>query len=551
MEFQRLILIVAIAFASLMLWNAWEKDYGTKPFQAAAQIQTKAGTQQANIQSENQNQTTTTAPSSSIKTPSKPVSGNQILKVSTDVLNINIDLRGGNIVGVTLPKYPKEQDAPSVPFTLLSDVPENYYIAQSTLSIKDGKEMSDAELIYQPSAASYSLPTGENDLQVKLISKLSGLMVTKIYTFKRDSYLIALDYKIENPTNNNYEARLYTQLTRKKLPESGGFMGIHPYVGAAISTPTKRYDEVSYGQMQKQDINLNAQGGWAAMVQHYFLSAWVPPAQQNNYFYSKVNDDLYTIGFAGPNIPISAKGSATTSAKLYTGPEITDVLSKIAPGLDLTISYGWLWPISVALFWVLKLIYEVVGNWGWAIVIITILIKLAFYHLSAKSYFSMAKMRKLQPRIEALRERHTDDKQKFSQAMMELYKKEKVNPLGGCLPILVQIPVFFALYMVLIESVELRHAPWILWIRDLSQADPYFILPILMGLTMFIQQRLSPPPPDPTQAKVMMFLPAIFTVLFIYFPAGLVLYWVVNNALSVLQQWYVTYRFELAQSGAK
>jgi YidC/Oxa1 family membrane protein insertase len=293
--------------------------------------------------------------------------------------------------------------------------------------------------------------------------------------------------------------------------------------------------------MDEQNLNVSITGGWAAMLEHYFLSAWVPANTEMFNYYSHVTDgDMYTLGMLSAPLTLQPGATTIVGAKLYTGPEIMDRLKAVAPNLDLTIDYGFLWFISIAIFWLMKQIYQIVGNWGWSIVLVTVIIKLAFYHLSAKSYRSMAAMRKLQPRLQMLKERYGDDKQKLTQTTMELYKAEKINPLGGCLPVLVQIPVFIALYWVLIESVELRQAPFILWIHDLSAKDPYFILPIIMGITMFIQQHLNPPPADPVQAKMMKFLPIFFTFLFINFPAGLVLYWIVNNSISILQQWYIT-----------
>lgn len=316
------------------------------------------------------------------------------------------------------------------------------------------------------------------------------------------------------------------------------------YTGASYSVPGQyKYKKVSFKDMEKNNLNADANGGWIAMQQHYFLSSWIPAKEAKNTIYTRASSGDYSIGSVSQAIQVKPGQSQNVSAGLYVGPENTEVLQGIAPGLDLTVDYGWLWFLSSILFSIMKAIHSVVGNWGWAIVLVTVLIKLAFYRLSASSYKSMAGMRKLQPKLQALRERYGDDKAKLSQATMELYRAEQVNPLGGCLPILVQIPVFIALYWVLLESVELRQAPFIFWIKDLAAADPYHVLPIIMGATMLIQQKLNPAPPDPTQAKVMMFLPVLFTALFWSFPAGLVLYWIVNNTLSILQQWYITRKY--------
>ena len=321
--------------------------------------------------------------------------------------------------------------------------------------------------------------------------------------------------------------------------------GSNSYTGASYSNPGQhRYKKVTFKDMSKGNLDAKATGGWIAMQQHYFLTAWVPNQDVSGRFYTRSFNGNYVIGSLSPTIELSPGQSDSVNARLYLGPEKTSLLKGIAPGLDLTVDYGWLWFISSVLFSVMKAIYSVVGNWGWSIVLVTFLIKLAFFRLSATSYKSMANMRKLQPKMQALRERYGDDKAKLSQATMELYKKEKLNPLGGCLPILVQIPVFIALYWVLIESVELRQAPFIFWIKDLATADPYHVLPLIMGVTMLIQQKLNPAPPDPMQAKVMMFLPVVFTALFWNFPSGLVLYWVVQNVLSILQQWFITRRYD-------
>ncbi|MGA9629703.1 MAG: membrane protein insertase YidC, partial [Candidatus Rickettsiella isopodorum] len=405
---------------------------------------------------------------------------------------------------------------------------------------------------YYSSKNNYSLDPGQSDLKVNLICNTCGkAQVQKQFTFKRNDYLIPVSYQISNHSSSIWEGRLYIQFQQKKIAQAHSLFNISSYTGGAISTQDKPYQKISFDKIGQGNISLATQNGWVAMLQHYFLSAWIPPVGQEFHFYSYAKGDIYTLGMLGMPFQVQPGMEFISQSKLYLGPEIMDRLKAAAPHLDLTVDYGILWFISMALFWLLKHIHHYVGNWGWSIVIVTILIKLAFYHLSAKSYRSMASMRNLQPRLQALRERYSDDKQKLTQATMELYKTEKVNPLGGCLPILVQIPVFIALYWMLLESVELRQAPFILWIHDLSTKDPYYILPILMGITMFVQQRLNPPPPDPTQAKVMQFLPIFFTALFLNFPSGLVLYWVVNNTLSILQQWFIMRRVSIELSKKK
>ncbi|HYF97446.1 MAG TPA: membrane protein insertase YidC, partial [Coxiellaceae bacterium] len=372
------------------------------------------------------------------------------------------------------------------------------------------------------------------------------------------SYAIKIENQISNRSGRTWVGSLYSQIKHKPVEQEHSFMQPRTYEGATLSSPAKRYQKLPYDKLEKATVNENIKDGWMAMQQHYFLTAWIPDPAQTNHYYTHVTslgageyDKIYTIGFVAPETQLAPGASESISSTFYVGPESTKQLEPLAPGLDLTIDYGWLWIISKAIFWVMDHINSIVGNWGWSIILVTVLIKLLFYKLSEASYRSMARMRELQPRLATLRERYGDDKQKLSQSTMEIYKKEKINPLGGCLPVIVQIPVFIALYYVLFESVELRQAPFILWIHDLSVKDPYYVLPILMGLSMFAQQKLSPPPPDPTQAKVMMFLPVIFTVFFLSFPAGLVLYWLVNNCLSALQQWYIIKRMEAKHHSKK
>jgi YidC/Oxa1 family membrane protein insertase len=340
---------------------------------------------------------------------------------------------------------------------------------------------------------------------------------------------------------------MYGQLQRMEAKEEGQSAFMYTYQGGAIYSPEDHYQKVSFDDMVDSPLGRDVSNGWVAMLQHYFVSAWIPPAENAEHFYSKaLSGGRYVIGTYSPAVTVPPGETGRLSKGLYVGPKLQSQLETVAPGLDLTRDYGWLAVIAQPMFWLLDQIHRVVNNWGWAIIIFTILLKLALYPLSATSYKSMAGMRKLAPRIQALKDRYGDDKQRMQQAMMEIYKKEKINPLGGCLPILVQIPFFIALYWVLLESVELRQAPWILWIQDLSVKDPYFVLPVLMGVSMFAQQKLNLQPPDPMQAKIMMSMPFVFTIFFAFFPSGLVLYWFVNNLFSIGQQWYITRKIEQA-----
>lgn len=470
------------------------------------------------------------------------VSSSPIIHVTTDVLQVDIDTQGGNIVQIKLPGYPESLTS-KTPYTLLNNNLTTRYIAQSGLLSESGPDTSKAQALYKADQTQYVLTSGQKELNVKLHwQNNEGLEINKIFTFRANDYEVGVTYQIENHSNKPWEGNFYQQLLRTNVnPEStSGLSNFTTYFGAAISSPEKKFTKVSFKDMTQQNLNQTITGGWSAMIQHYFVSAWVPDKNSAYQYFSRVTPDgLYTIGSIGPKITVAQGQKVDTSAKFYSGPAIADQLKKVAPGLDLTIDYGWFWFISVIIFWMMEKIYYVVGNWGWSIVLVTLIIKLLFYNLSAKSYRSMRDMKRIQPKINELKERFGDDKAKFTQATVELYKKEKVNPMSGCLPILIQIPVFIALYWVLIESVYLRQAPFILWIHDLSVKDPYYVLPILMGLSMLLQQRLSPPPPDPLQAKVMMAMPILFTWIFKDFPAGLMLYWFVNNTLSVLQQWFI------------
>ncbi len=547
MELARVFLLGALFLIAFMLWNAWQNEFPSNSQEIGSANSVRKG------QPVNEELKLAISPLANTENSTalsiKNSQQSHFIHVKTDVLDVLIDTLGGDIVKANLLQYPQHpSDATSAPFQLLSEKPANYYVAQSGLLVANKQQVFQ----YQSSKTDYSLEPEKSVLSVNLICSTCGnTFVQKQFIFKRNDYLVPVIYQISNRSASVWTGRLYTQFQQKKLIQSHSLFNISSYTGGAISTQDKPYQKLSFDKIAEGNLSLATQNGWVAMLQHYFLSAWIAPINEVFHFYSYAKGDIYTLGMVGTPFQIQPGQQFTRQSKLYLGPEIMDRLKAAAPHLDLTVDYGILWFISMALFWLLKHIHQFVGNWGWSIVIVTILIKLAFYHLSAKSYRSMASMRNLQPRLQALKERYGDDKQKLTQATMGLYKAEKVNPLGGCLPILVQIPVFIALYWMLLESIELRQAPFILWIHDLSAKDPYYILPILMGITMFVQQRLNPPPPDPTQAKVMQFLPIFFTALFLNFPSGLVLYWVVNNTLSILQQWFIMRRVSLELSQKK
>lgn len=550
LDYLRIILYTSLVVLGLFLYQAWEREHPQ-----AAPVTTT--TQAADLPATGHfvPQTTTSAPATAAApapanamtaTPdvAAPTTG-ELVKVTTDFLEANIDTRGGDVVQIKLLGYPESLGA-KTPFLLLNNDPSTQYIAESGLLGQLGPDTSASQAEYTPDKTEYQLEPGQDTLTVNLTwHNAEGIKVVKHLTFTRGSYEIKVGYDVENQSTKPWQGALYTQLLRTNTPPPAhsGFMNLATYFGAAISSPAKPYNKITFKKMKEQNVDQSVQGGWAAMIQHYFISAWVPPAGATSTYYSRVSGtgsaELYTIGMIGQPMTVAPGAKTSTEAKLYTGPAIADNLEQTAPGLKLTIDYGWFWFISGIIFWMMQKIYNVIGNWGWSIIFVTIIIKLMFYRLSAKSYRSMSVMKKLQPKMEALKQRYGDDKQGFTKATMDLYREEKVNPMSGCLPILIQIPVFIALYWVLVESVQLRQAPFMLWIHDLSVADPYYVLPVLMGISMFIQQRLNPPPADPMQAKVMMAMPVLFTVMFAGFPAGLMLYWVVNNTLSFTQQWYV------------
>lgn len=479
-----------------------------------------------------------------------PVSSNsgRIIQIHTDVLQLAIDLEGGDIIELDLPKYLAKIDQPE-PYVLLEQNSTRTYIAQSGLIGANGID-KDGRPAYSTDSSIYTLQEGQDQLVVKLQwQNEAGLKVTKRYTLRRGDYLINIDFLVENGGDSRWQANLFGQLKRDNSPApssgSSGGMGLQPFLGAATTQPDDHFTKFTFEDMAEEPFKATLPGGWIAMIQHYFLSAWIPDPAQNHTYTTRVTSNGFNIaGFTSPALVLDPGQQGEVGAAFYAGPKDQYRLKEISPYLELSVDYGWLWWIAQPLFWLLTKIHSLVGNWGVAIILLTVLIKAAFFKLSATSYRSMANMRRVQPKMQDIREQFADDKQKQSQAMMELYKKEKINPMGGCLPVLVQMPVFIALYWTLMESVELRQAPFILWIQDLSVMDPYFVLPLLMGASMFFMQMLNPPPPDPMQAKIMKWMPVMFTFFFLWFPAGLVLYWVVNNLLSMAQQYVITRQIE-------
>ena len=471
----------------------------------------------------------------------------RLVHVVTPIHEAWIDRRGGDVVRLKLSRFPKTVGGEET-VTLFDQRHDHVYIAQSGLIGADGRDREGRPL-YSTSASSYRLEEGQ--LEVTLRHESEGVALLKRFRFDAADYLITVEQAVENGSAETFEAQMFAQLKRDaSRPEDSGVpFGPRPYVGAAFTTPEDRYDKIDFEDLDDGTYRAEVDGGWAAVLQHYFVSSWVgTPGEVNAYYGRRLSDGNYTVGFVGPQFVVPPDQRASVSAGLYVGPKNQRRLEEIAPNLNLTVDYGFLWWMSVPLFYVLDAVHSVVGNWGVAIIVLTFCVKLLLYPLASVSYRSMAKMKKVMPQVKRLQERHSDNRQKLSQEMMALYKKEGANPLGGCLPLLIQMPVFLALYWVLIESVELRQAPFVLWIKDLAAMDPFFVLPLLYGVSFYAMQMLNPPPPDPMQAKVMKAMPIVFTALFVFFPAGLVLYWLVNNLLSLLQQWYITRKIEKASA---
>src|SRR6201996_3707634 len=541
MDIKRTVLWVIFFMSAVMLFDNWQRDHGrpsmffpsatpTQTAGSAAPGTTTPGTQPADLPATN-----AAAPGNA-----PAAAQGQLIKFSTDVYNGEIDTRGGTLSKLSLVKQ-GDGKQPDLVITLFDRTGNHTYLARTGLLGGDFPNHND---IYTPLPnQQHDLTGNEKSFQLSFESPVKGgVKVIKTYTFTRGSYVIGVDTKIENVGTAPVTPSVYMELVRDDQPvETPRFS--HTFIGPAVYTDQHHFQKMTFGDIDKnkEDFVNSADNGWIAMVQHYFASAWIPQqGAKRDIYVEKIDPTLYRVGVKEPVATIAPGQTVDVSARLFAGPEEERMLESIAPGLELVKDYGWVTIIAKPLFWLLEKIHSYVGNWGWSIVLLTLLIKAVFFPLSAASYKSMARMKAITPRMQALRERFKGDPQKMNSALMELYKTEKVNPFGGCLPVVIQISVFISLYWVLLSSVDMRGAPWILWIHDLSQQDPYFILPVLMAVSMFLQTRLNPTPPDPVQAKMMMFMPIAFSVMFFFFPAGLVLYYVVNNVLSIAQQYYIT-----------
>ncbi|QLB43731.1 membrane protein insertase YidC [Mannheimia pernigra] len=522
------LLLMGLLLVSVLIFTQWRQDFNPeiqaqKQAQATAQLQQQMGD----------------VPAASNANPiADSITQGKTITVESDVLRLTIDTLGGDVVSSDLLKHNAELNS-NTPFKLLQQDGTKTYVAQSGLVGKNGIDTNSGRPQYAVTANSFKLADGQNELSVPLTFEKDGIVYTKTFTLKRGSYDVGVNFNIKNNTAETIEVQPYGQL-KHSVVESSGSLTMPTYTGGAYSSSETNYKKYSFQDMEKANLSINTKAGWIAVLQHYFVSAWVPNQDVENNLYSRTNNGVATIGYRGPLTTIAPNSEANLSSKLWTGSKDQKEMEEAANNLDLTVDYGWAWFIAKPLFWLLTTIQKIVGNWGLAIIGVTIVVKSLLYPLTKAQYTSMAKMRMLQPKIQEMRDRFGDDRQRMSQEMMKLYKEEKVNPMGGCLPILIQMPIFIALYWTFMEAVELRHAPFFGWIQDLSAQDPYYILPLLMGASMFWLQKMSPTPvADPMQQKVMTFMPVIFTVFFLWFPSGLVLYWLTSNLITIAQQWVI------------
>ena len=556
MQWARNLILVGLAIVSYLMILAWQQDYGnTSPSSAAESavnhpVEAVKATDLPSVSPVSNADVPVVATKADLPVSVATQPSSSLIHIKTDVLDLQIDPTGGDVVSLALPTYTKTVNSKES-FNLLENNRQRVFIAQSGLIGANGADASpEGRPVYTVAKTNYALADNQNTLEVPLyFTDKNGVEIQKIFTFTKGKYDIAVRYNIINHSQSAWQGLMFAQLKRDGSEDpsaSNQGMGMATFLGGAWGAGEKTYNKVEFTDFSEEAVKETSKGGWTAIVQHYFVAAWIPDANSTNHLNSRANKEKgeYFIGFTSPDLTVAAGMQNSIQAKLYAGPKIQDHLKVLSPGLELTVDYGWLWFIAQFLFWVLKALHGFLGNWGWSIVFLTLFVKLAFFHLSATSYKSMANMRRVTPDMQRIKEQYGTDRAKMSQAMMELYQKEKINPISGCLPMLVQMPVFLALYWTLMESVELRHAPWLLWITDLAAMDQYFVLPLIMGLTMYVQQLLNPQPTDPMQAKVMKLMPVIFTVFMLWFPSGLVLYWVVNNTLSIIQQWVITRQIE-------
>ncbi|MEC8696514.1 MAG: membrane protein insertase YidC [Pseudomonadota bacterium] len=566
-EIQRIVLLIGLAATGYLLILAWNEDAQeartTDYYSAEPEI---AGIESARNAIPTERSQPTDAvnddipvmplPSNNVQpqsTTTEPYSADRLITVTTSSIKMWIDLEGGDVVRVLLPKFPVQIDDPDIPFVLLDQGQQRIYVAQSGLIGADGTDSNGERPLFSSERTSYVLD--QDELEVVLRADVAGNPVEKIFRFRADDYLVDVEYRVVNNKTSPFEAGMFAQIKRDRLPptlQESFFLAPQPFYGGATTTLENRYEKLEFGDIDEQSVGFTQQGGWIAFLQHYFLSAWVPPVnEQNRFEASRSRDGNYLYRTIGQAKQIAPGDQGVWQAGFYAGPKDQIRLEQIAPYLNMTVDYGFLWWIAEPLFKFLNYFHTVTGNWGMAIILLTLLVKGALYWVSAKGYRSMANMRRVAPAMKRIQERYANDREKLSREMMALYKKEGANPLGSCLPMLLPMPIFLALYWVLLESVELRQAPFLFWINDLSAMDPYFILPLLMGASTYLMQALNPQVGDPMQVKIMKMMPIMFTVLFLFFPAGLVLYWLVNNLLSIAQQTFVYRQVEKERATSK
>ncbi|AFU20122.1 membrane protein insertase YidC [Actinobacillus suis] len=528
MNSNRSLLVLGLLLVSFLVFTQWQQDFNPE-IQAQKQAQ-----QQAQVASQSGD---VPAASNANTVIAENATQGKTITIQSDVLRLTIDTLGGDVIASDLLAHNAELNS-ETPFKLLQ-TGATTYVAQSGLVGKNGIDTNTGRPQYQVAQDAFVLAEGQNEISVPMTFEKDGVLYTKTFVLKRGSYDVAVNFNVKNQSAQAIEVQPYGQL-KHTLVESSGSLTMPTYTGGAYSSSETNYKKYSFDEMAKANLNIDTKAGWVAVLQHYFVSAWVPNQDAQNSLYSRTNNGIATIGYRGPVTEVAPNSEATITSQLWTGPKDQKEMEATAANLDLTVDYGWAWFIAKPLFALLTFIQSIVTNWGLAIIGVTLVVKTILYPLTKAQYTSMAKMRMLQPKIQEMRERFGDDRQRMSQEMMKLYKDEKVNPMGGCLPILIQMPIFIALYWTFMEAVELRHAPFFGWIQDLSAQDPYYILPLLMGGSMFLLQKMSPTPvADPVQQKVMTFMPVLFTVFFLWFPSGLVLYWLTSNLITIAQQWLI------------
>ncbi len=572
-QWARFAILGAMLVTAYLLILAWQNDYGhgnnNKVETPTAVVAHDVSADLPNVQN---TATASDIPQANIaaaqQTTTAPATANQpLISVQTDLYHLWINPKGGDIVRIELLNHDKSKDSEK-PFVMLESDAQRTYVAQSGLIGLNGPDSSrTGRPSYEVDKTTYTLADAQDQkqengqnakvLKVPMVYKTAdGVEIIKTFEFKTGAYPINVSYQVLNRSTQNWQGQMFGQIKRDNSEDPGksdqGIFTLGTFLGGAWGSPDANYNKLKFDNFNEEKLNTDAKGGWVAVVQHYFVSAWIPGHFGNQAYTAKLEsrksaDGMNIIGFTSPTINVPAGKTMTVDATFYSGPKVQSELKDLAAGLNQTVDYGWLWPIAKLLFMGLQFFHNIVGNWGWSIILLTVLVKLILWPLSSKSYRSMAKMRVIAPEMQRMKEEFGEDRMRFSQEMMALYKREQVNPLSGCLPLLLQMPIFLALYWVLMESVELRHAPWMLWIQDLSAMDPLFILPLLMGATMFVQQMLNPQPADPMQAKVFKIMPIMFTVFMLFFPAGLVLYWIVNNSITILQQGYINKSVEKAR----